>query len=321
MAIDFSKCEICTPKGLRERVTYKALWEMFPYDRPVYNYMLNEGKRLYTMTNYALFQVDKFIGNVGLYPVSIWFEGRPLEIIGLGAVATVPKYRKKGVMDYLMSHCTNLIDQRCKPSVLYTELPAVYEKYGYMTVNQHYWSLRANRMEFAKGSFTHRYFETINRDELKKMQSIYDEQYPNLNGKVIRTEEPDYMQYYEMMFNPYMKPRLVWCLSGCDFHGYLRFEVEKDRLTVTELCTGSNDLDVIESLLYFVADFASLIGLEITTFALSADHMIWQILKTKGLHMEPEPEGVRREVFMVRPTAGESLGKLNNLQWSLADKF
>ena len=93
MAIDFSECEICTPAGSRKWEMCRVLWDLFPYDRHVYSEIMDKGKKLYTMTNYALFQKEEFLGNVGLYPVSIWMNNEAMEVVGVGAVATVPRHR------------------------------------------------------------------------------------------------------------------------------------------------------------------------------------------------------------------------------------
>ena len=111
MTIDFSKCRIIRPDGQAARKMYKGLWEIFPSDRLVYEEILNKNKTLYSMTNYALFRDDEFIGNVGLLPVSIRYNGEIIELIGIAAVATLPRFRKQGVFKYLMNHCIDLVDK------------------------------------------------------------------------------------------------------------------------------------------------------------------------------------------------------------------
>ena len=125
-----------------------------------------------------------------------------------------------------------------------------------------------------------------------------------------------------MMFNPYLKPRIVWNVSdNGQLLGYIRFDVEEDRITITELCTVINAPDVLGGLLGYIGKFAKLTGKEIITLSLSLDHIIWDFLKSRSIESFYEPEGVRREIFMVRPAKDSSVESISKLYWSLADKF
>ena len=54
---------------------------------------------------------------------------------------------------------------------------------------------------------------------------------------------------------------------------------------------------------------------------LPPDHFAWPVLRRHDVAIEPEPPGVAREAFMVRPAPGQLRPALLRLQWSLADKF
>jgi predicted acetyltransferase len=321
--IDFSKCEICTPTGAKLRHMYEKLWQIFPYDRPIYTEMMDTGKNLYTMTNYALFQNDHFLGNVGLYPVSVWYEGVPLELIGVGAVAVVPEYRRMGIARYLLQHCMNIIDNKNKPSILFTEEPGVYREHGFEILEQDYYAVKAIDIDIDIKDCAFKYFETISSSRLQEMAYLYENASLNFNGKVIRTRIPDYWQYYEMMFNPYLKPRIVWNISDKKrLQGYCRFEMEEDSIGITECCAPANDNNsIIESLLGFIGRFGKLTGRDIITICLPPDHTIWNFLKSRSINVFREPQGVRREIFMVRPVKGSFVESVSKLYWSLADKF
>lgn len=169
MTIDLTKCEICTPTGQRALHMYEKLLHLFPYDRPVYSEIMEKGKKFYTMTNYALFKEEEFVGNVGLYPVSVWYDSKPLELIGIGAVATVPQYRRQGVAKYLLDHCVKIIDKAQKPSMLFTGNPRVYEKHGFDILEQKYFAINSADMNFDIDRRRFKYFETISTDKLQVM--------------------------------------------------------------------------------------------------------------------------------------------------------
>ncbi len=322
MAIDFSTCRVINPNGKLADTMHKNLWEIFPYDRPVYNAILTENKSLYSVINYALFQEDEFIGNAGLFPLKMWYHGEIIEILGIGAVATMPQYRRQGVANYLMNYCMQKVDKRNKASVLFTELPAVYEKHGFKTVAQEYMAMNVSDLDFEKSNLSLRYYETITSEQIKPIKAFYNDSYSNYDGKLVRGDEPDYWDFYLMMFNPYMKPRLVIATdeSG-NCRGYCRLEVETDRITVTELCVAEDDIDSCGALLGFVKDFAKLTGYEIITLVVAKEHFVWDFLKERNVEIFAEPKGVRREIFMVRAAEGESVDTYENLLWSLADKF
>ena len=325
-ALDFSQCQIITPQGQPEQQMFRDLWEIFPYDRPVYDKIMNEGKKLYSVKNYALFQEDNFIGNVGLFALKIWYQGKETDLIGVGAVATMPQFRKQGVARLLMNHCMDEIDRLNLPAILFTELPVVYEKHGFDIIAQEYRAIRTEQINFESSAFDFEYCEALSIERMEQIKGFYNNHYPNYDGKLVRTDEPDYWDYYLMMFNPYMKPRLVLLRDKSSrLCGYCRFEVEQDRLTITELCVGKDDVEGCKGLLSFLERFASLTGYRVLTFAVSPSHIVWNIFAEMNIETFVEPEGVRREIFMSRP-AKEPDGKgnaidFNQFLWSLADKF
>ena len=320
--MNVTKVDIITPSGEAARGMYRDLWEIFPYDRPVYNEILNNGKTLYSMKSYSIFKDEQFVGNAGLFPVKMWYGGEMIDFIGVGAVATMPEFRKQGVARHLIQHCIDIVDKSNTVSMLFTELPVVYEKNGSETISQDYMAVKAANIDFDKNDFDFKYYETIDVEQVDLLREFYNNSYPNYDGKIVRTDDPDYWDYYVMMFNPYMKPRIVIIKDdNGQCRGYCRFDVDKDRLTITELCTGEDDADSCGALLCFVAEFARLTGFEILTLAICVDHLVWDLIRRSGIEIAVEPEGVRREVLMIRPAKGENLDHYNDLLWSLADKF
>lgn len=317
MSIDFSKCRICCPSGKQLLSMYRILWELFPYDRPVYDEMIKTGASFYTLKNYALYQGDEFLGNVGLMPMTIWFADKPLELIGVGAVATVPEYRRQGIAKYLMEHCMEIVDAQNKASVLFTELPIVYQQQGFTTVPQKYIAAEVGSIAFGDTKFTYQCVSELNDEQIEEMDRVYQAS-PMPDGKVIRDKA--YWKLYKLLFNPYPKPRIVLCRdSGNVLLGYLRFETESDRFTITEFCVNSDE--ITEGLLGYIQNAARENNIGWCSLALAPGHAVLNTLHQKGVVLSQEPAGVRREIFMVRPAAGQSIGELNDLQWSLADKF
>jgi predicted acetyltransferase len=319
MSLDFSKCVVRQPTGETLREMYRILWEMFPYDRPVYEEMLRTNKPFYTLISYALYEGEEFVGHAGIMPLRMWMNGRVLEVVGVGAVATVPKFRRLGVAHHLLTCCTDVIDQRRRLSVLYTELPRTYLAHGFEVVTQHYSACAITPSVWGQAGYELQLLEALNSEETAAMSGIYSNRYPNYNGKIDRDES--YWDLYRMLFNPYPKPRIFLGRRGGKVYGYARFDQEDDRITITEMCCSPDNAELAEALLKNAWDYAARKGIALCSFALPPEHFVWPMLRQKGIKLAAEPGGVRREVFMARPTPGEPLAEIRNLQWSLADKF
>jgi len=234
MSLDFSKCTILQPKGEKLRDMYRILRELFPYDRPVYDEMLKTGRPFYTLVSYALYQEEEFAGHAGIIPMQIWVGGAATEVVGVGAVATVPKFRRLGVARLLLTCCTNAIGQRKSVSALYTEVPATYTSHGFEVVTQNYLACAISGPVWQPAGYEIHWLEVLDTAQTTEMSRIYVHHYPNYDGKLSRDEL--YWDVYQMLFNPYPRRRIVFARRRGGLRGYARFDHEDDRLTVTELC-------------------------------------------------------------------------------------
>lgn len=316
---DLSKCEVRTPTGAALVDLYEMLIEVFPVDRPVFTEMIEKDRRFYTWTPYALYEGERLLGNVALVPMRIWLEGEPAEVVGVASVATRSEYRRQGVARHLLRHAMGLVDERRLPAVLLTGMPRVYTGLGFQAVAQAYLAAPARSVDFASAGLECRLAERLQPSQLDEMAKLYAGGYPDYDGKVVR--DPDYWQLYEMLFNPYPNVKLVFCVAPGGLAGYLRFEIEDDRLLISELCCRATLADAARALLGFAAGYARQSGRDLLTVALPSEHFAVQMLREAGVPLEPEPLGAHREAFMARPAQGEPLGRLGRIAWSLADKF
>jgi len=266
MDVDLSKCRIRTPTGNELLSLYQMLMEVFPPDRPVFAEMIEKGRRFYTWTPYALYRGDELLGNVSLMPVRIWMAGRPVRVVGIASVATRKEHRRKGVARRLLQHALSIVDQQRAPAVLLTGLPAVYQGLGFETIGQTYLAASAERVSFSSRGLDVEILGYLDPSHLRQLAEIYAGSYPNYDGKVVR--DPDYWELYQMLFN--LQPR--WKILSCARHGrmvgYVRVEVEDDRLLVSELCGEASAGEVAEGLLHFVADHARQAERPLISFAL-----------------------------------------------------
>ena len=298
---------------------YRTLWQIFPYDRLVYEEILRTGQPLYTLISYAMYQRDEFLGHAGIMPMRIWMDNIQRDIIGIGAVATVPKFRRMGVAQFLMERCIEAIDSRQIQAALFTELPAVYEAHGFNIFNQNYVASKIVNGISSQAGYEYKIHDVLSVTDTTEMDEVYTNRYPNYDGKIVRDEA--YWALYRMFFNPYPKPKIISLHNGGHLQGYVRFDHDDDRLTMTELCVGKDEIVIAESLLAAVFAYARKWGLKLCTFAMPQEHFAWELLVRKGIDCVPEPQGIRREIFMVRPGVGKEVEFHRDFQWSLADKF
>jgi predicted acetyltransferase len=316
---DWSDCEFRVPSGDSVERLYEFLSECFPPDRPVFAEMARTGKRFYTWTPHALYRGDEIVGNVSLMPMRIWLDGRVTKVMGVASVATAPQYRRQGVARDMLRRALGLVDPQDVPCVLLTGLPEVYQGVGFRVVPQDYRAVRVSQMNFTSRGLDGSLLESLDDARLFELTRVYDQEYPNCDGKVDR--DSDYWQLYAMLFNLAPQSRILLCTRGAEMLGYVRFDQEEGRLTVCELCAEPSAADVCEALLGLLQEFAAHANAEWLSLAIPPGHFAWALLRRHGVAVEPEPTGVAREAFMVRPASGQPRPSLLGLQWSLADKF
>jgi predicted acetyltransferase len=319
MERDLSECEIRVPTGGALERLYEFLSECFPPDRPVLEEMARTGKRFYTWSPYALCRGGDVLGNVSLMPMRIWLDGRVTPVVGVASVATAPQYRRQGVATHLLRYASSLVDSQGAACVLFTGLPGMYERVGFQPVAQEYLAARVSRLNFSSRGFDCELLVSLDDDRLASLARTYGEAYPNYDGKIDR--DTDYWRLYAMLFNLVARSQLAICRRGGAMLGYARFDRDDDRITVCELCAEPSAVEVCEALLGFLQEQASRVGAELVSFALPPGHFAWPVLCDHGVALGPEPVGVARETFMVRPAPGPVCPGLLRLPWSLADKF
>jgi GNAT superfamily N-acetyltransferase len=319
MPLDLSACTIRVPVGDSLLPLYEFLSGCFPADRPVFDEMTRTGKRFYTLTCYALYRGQEILGNVSLMPMRVWLGGRAAPVVGVACVATAPQHRRQGVARHLLGHALGLVDRQDLPSVLFTGVPETYRGAGFQSVPQPYLAACASAMDFHARGFDGESLAALDDRPLGQLATIYAGEYPDYDGKVDR--DRDYWQFYALLWNAYRRSTLLLCRRRGRLLGYARCDRHGDRLTVCELCARPSAPEVAEALLGLVQEQAGRAGVDLLSFALPPDHFVWPVLQQHAVALRPEPPGVARETFMVRPAAGHASPALLRLTWPLADKF
>lgn len=319
MPLDERSCVIRPPKSDELPELYAFLSDCFPTDRPLFDELCRTGRKLYTWTPTACWADGRIVGSAALMPVRVWLGGRTVELAGVASVATAPEHRRQGIARRLLERILQSVDDRALPSVLFTGVPDVYRSLGFQPTAQHYRAARTSLAAFRCEGFDEQICAELDLPQIEGLAALYERQYPNYDGKVVR--DADYWWLYAALlrFTPHSQALL--CSRRGELLGYARFDRQQDRITITELCAKPAADDVAEALLSFLQRRALQAGAEWLSLALPPEHFAWSLLQSAAVTIDKEPPGANRETFMVRPSSSAADPRLLHLQWSLADKF
>lgn len=317
MEIDFTKCEIRTPKDPVElRRLYEMLAEVFPVEKKLFEDIISGAHTLYNWEPYTLYQGAEPLGNVSIVMFQLQNGGRLQKTAGIASVATPESYRGMGVAKHLMNHVLKVIDAQNLPSILFTSLPRVYTGLGYQLVDQSVKQTVVKPLDITGGLTIHR-LTHLNRKDLEAAEKLYSALLP-YDGKLCRDEE--YWRRYGSSVNNSAKIEFAFCQRSDKTLGYARLEYEADRVLLDEFYAPSESNEINTSLWSWVCTAAVEKGKTLISIALPANHGLWNFLRQNSLYVEPE-SGAEREVFMVRMPKREPIKWLTLLRWPLADKF
>jgi GNAT superfamily N-acetyltransferase len=319
MPLDLAECRIQTPTGPDRVNLYRMLGEIFPADRDLFAWLITSGQPLHTWTPYTLFLGDKILGNVSLMPLRIWLGRRPVDVVGIASVATDSEHRRQGVAGRLLRHCLAMVDRERLPAVLFTGQPAVYSGLGFTGIPQTYLECPLHDWPLPAGGLQRAWLDRPTHEDWETLAAAYRDSVPNYDGKLVR--DRPYWALYRTLFGFNPRWRLVACREDGPWLGYARCEEEPGRLLVSEFICLSGREDVAAALLGAVFEKARRLGREFLSLAMPPGHFLHDLLRSRGVPLAVEGPDAVREAFMVRPAAGQPLGPLAQLQWSLADKF
>lgn len=325
MSTTVENIEVRRPTAQMLPELYRLLGEVFEPDRPLMDCVREGSVVLTEWDHFVVCRVGRILAHAALVRMPIWFAGRLHPVAGIASVFTLPEHRRTGLARRVLNAALAAADAQAIPCVLFTSLPQLYERFGFRVIDQGYLrtTTAVNRLE----RHGHELTETtlLHPEQIEQMADLYTNGYANHDGKLRR--DPAYWPFYRAIFNgrSALNSRsnrqdicLCFCTSEKGPAGYIRIERNGEAALVTELCARADALDVAESLLSRVFDWAARQDLPFVSFALPETHPAWGILARRGIETVPDDAGPY-EAFMARPGAGDEW--LLRLRWSLADKF
>jgi predicted acetyltransferase len=134
--------QIRNPKDIKEiNNIFSMLEECFPKIDRAYFIKRILGDPYYEKKNtYLLIKDNSFVSHIQIFKKKIYYYGKQLPIVGLGAICTSPTYRRKGYCRRLLEKIIQDIEnEQVELIILFTRLHQFYEKIKFSKiVGRHY---------------------------------------------------------------------------------------------------------------------------------------------------------------------------------------
>lgn len=194
---------------------------------------------------YLLTKDNSFISHVHLFKKKIYYYGKQLPVIGLGAICTLPEYRNRGYCKALLRKVIQSIRGNHAPFIiLFTRVPRVYERLGFSKITERYYLLEKKREKeeklLGRKGLRIRKFN-FNKDILSVMR-IYEDSFKCHFGPAVRGFKDWLLQL--SYFNEDKKLFLV-LEDNKEIKAYIRCKrtkmINPKIINVVEIASGSED--------------------------------------------------------------------------------
>jgi len=89
-----------------------------------------------TYRPFSFFEGDMVVANVSMFDMPLVINGMNVKAAGIQSVMTHPSYRGKGLIRKLFVEIFSRYDQQYPLFFLYTQIPAMYQKFGFRILSQ-----------------------------------------------------------------------------------------------------------------------------------------------------------------------------------------
>ncbi|OOE14221.1 GNAT family N-acetyltransferase [Fictibacillus arsenicus] len=155
---------------------------------------------------YTLFKENRAIANVSVIPMSWIIDGEPVAAAGIQSVMTLPSERGKGYMKKLMNLVLEDLTNHYSSIFLQTEIPALYEKYGFKKVEEHIFVTEAFQNPSIRNSSLKK-LDFLNKRDAEIIHSCFASQHPN--SHVITPLNYEHSLYLNL-YNPFFSEILFY---------------------------------------------------------------------------------------------------------------
>ncbi|MHB1685497.1 MAG: GNAT family N-acetyltransferase [Bacilli bacterium] len=243
--------DYCVDAGMRE--TLYPLFELvFGIPSETFSDFHKRGFWDPTYHPYTFFQDGTAIANVSRFVQPLIVAGKPVAVCGIQSVMTHPDYRGQGLMRRLFEMMLRDIDAGFETSLLFTENPNLFSKFGFQNVPEFYFvsSYRHRERRAEKGVRKLNVFEPSDTRLINELLQI-------------RTPPSEHFfplyyapSFYLNLYDPLAQERVYYAK---ELHAVLIFAVNNDTLEL---------YDVIAPTLPKLEDICALIPVPFAKIAL-----------------------------------------------------
>ena len=154
-----------------------------------YCFNLPEGEDWFEPDNYiGAFDGQRLVSSVKINPFEIFFCGRPVKMGGIGAVATLPEYRRRNLAAALLEEALAVMRDRGDIfSLLGPFSYRFYRKFGW-ELAFHRWEYTVSVEDFAGFGRGAGRFLPLTVADLPRMKTVYENYVAEYNGALKRSE-------------------------------------------------------------------------------------------------------------------------------------
>jgi len=195
----------------------------------------------------------KLASTVFIIPRKMYFEGKILELGGIGGVATDPAFRGKGYANFLMQDAIlNMKKRKFDLSILYPFKVEYYAKFGYRDINIPFGVIKTDIDLKISNKYEIRDADLLEKKDIKELERIYNEFCKNLIGPIKRTKI-----YWQQKFekNKKLREKFFIARKNNEICGYLildriklNWQDETFKLKITECIWDKKEIEAKDDL-------------------------------------------------------------------------
>jgi GNAT superfamily N-acetyltransferase len=171
------------PAVAREELeqAYDIWGTVFPENRSFFQERLDFDSEYAMDTTFLAYVNRRLAAAIQIFPFRMHWGSVPLKVGGIGNVATLPEFRRRGLAQQLLRRqCRYMFKQGYDLSLLMTGINSFYEQLGWRTVQDPEWVADAAALRTASSPGSSR-IRRYHEDDLDQVSSIYD----NRNDEMI----------------------------------------------------------------------------------------------------------------------------------------
>ncbi|MCY9660146.1 GNAT family N-acetyltransferase [Paenibacillus chondroitinus] len=238
---------IRTVHSRKELEEIYEIWDkVFPRGKSFFQDRL-EFDSTYSMDTTWVAVVDGVIAAaIQLFTFRIRFGSLELKLGGIGSVATLPAYRKRGLAQRILRRISEYMKQNGYDlSLLNTNILSFYEQVGWSPYSKKVWSAKAENMK----QLEHSTLYTIRRYEdtdLESIMALYEEANREVYGSVIRSKSYWLGQRQWKTVQPH---QFLVAETGGTVAAFLRYKSNGNQMQLADCCCLPGHEEAARSLL------------------------------------------------------------------------